>query len=50
MSNPRIYQESTFTINETVQLSDDSFGHLIRVLRLGCGDLVTLFNGTEAAQ
>lgn len=50
MSNPRIYQESIFTINETVQLSDDAFGHLIRVLRLSSGDLVTLFNGKEAAQ
>jgi 16S rRNA (uracil1498-N3)-methyltransferase len=50
MSNPRIYQASQLNLNETVKLSDDSFGHLIRVLRLSTGDLVTLFNGTEAAQ
>ncbi|GAA0823938.1 16S rRNA (uracil(1498)-N(3))-methyltransferase [Colwellia sp. D2M02] len=50
MSNPRIYQADPFIINETVKLSDDAFGHLIRVLRLTTGDLVTLFNGREAAQ
>lgn len=50
MSNPRIYQASTFTLHETVKLSDDAFGHLIRVLRLKSGDGVTLFDGQEAAQ
>jgi 16S rRNA (uracil1498-N3)-methyltransferase len=50
MSNPRIYQATPFNLNEAVKLSDDAFGHLIRVLRLTSGDLVTLFNGTEAAQ
>jgi 16S rRNA (uracil1498-N3)-methyltransferase len=50
MSNPRIYQASQLNLNETVKLSDDAFGHLIRVLRLTTGDLITLFNGEEAAQ
>ena len=50
MSNPRIYQKSTFTLNQTVKLSDDAFGHLIRVLRLRAGDPVSLFNGEEAYQ
>jgi len=50
MSNPRIYQQSSFTLHETVKLSDDAFGHLIRVLRLKTGDEVTLFNGQENVQ
>ncbi len=50
MSNPRIYQNTEFKINETVQLSDDAFGHVIRVLRLKVGDEVTFFNGNEPYQ
>ena len=50
MSNPRIYQASIYTLHETVKLSDDAFGHLIRVLRLKEGDEVILFNGEEAFQ
>jgi 16S rRNA (uracil1498-N3)-methyltransferase len=50
MANPRIYQASIYTLHETVKLSDDSFGHLIRVLRLKEGDEVVLFNGEEAFQ
>ena len=50
MRNPRIYQNSTFVLNETVKLSDDAFGHIVRVLRLTTGDVVTLFNGAEAFQ
>jgi 16S rRNA (uracil1498-N3)-methyltransferase len=50
MANPRIYQASIFTLHETVKLSDDAFGHLIRVLRLKEGDEVVLFNGEEAFQ
>ena len=50
MSNPRIYQASIYTLHETVKLSDDAFGHLIRVLRLKEGDQVILFNGEEAFQ
>ncbi len=47
MSNPRIYQNSPLNVGETVQLSDDAFGHLIRVLRLTNNAQVTLFNGQE---
>jgi 16S rRNA (uracil1498-N3)-methyltransferase len=50
MSNPRIYQASIFTLHDSVKLSDDAFGHLIRVLRLKEGDQVVLFNGEEAFQ
>jgi len=50
MSNPRIYQKSAFILHQTVKLSDDAFGHLVRVLRLKAGDEVTFFNGEEAVQ
>lgn len=50
MSNPRIYQQSHFSVNDTVKLSDDAFGHIVRVLRLGNEDSITLFNGTELKQ
>lgn len=50
MRNPRIFQQSKFTLNETVPLSDDAFGHVVRVLRLKEGDTITLFNGEEAFQ
>ncbi len=47
MRNPRIYLEQTFTVGDLVALSDDAFGHVVRVLRLTDGDVITLFNGTE---
>jgi 16S rRNA (uracil1498-N3)-methyltransferase len=50
MRNPRIYQQSQLNVNENVKLSDDAFGHIIRVLRLKQGDLITLFNGNESYQ
>lgn len=50
MRNPRIYQPSQFSLNETVTLSDDAFGHVVRVLRLKDGDTITLFNGDEPFQ
>ena len=50
MRNPRIYQPSQFSLNETVPLSDDAFGHVVRVLRLKEGDSITLFNGFDAFQ
>lgn len=50
MRNPRIYQQSQFTLNTTVSLSDDSFGHVVRVLRLKEGDNITLFNGEENSE
>ncbi len=50
MRNPRIFQQSQFSLNETVTLSDDAFGHVVRVLRLKKGDTITLFNGDEAFQ
>ena len=42
MRNPRIYQQSQFTINDSVNLSEDAFGHVVRVLRLKEGDAITL--------
>lgn len=50
MANPRIYQRSSFKLNETFSLSEDAFGHLVRVLRLKSGDEVTFFNGEEAKE
>lgn len=50
MSKTRIYQNSEFILNESVKLSDDAFGHIVRVLRLVEGDIISLFNGNEACQ
>lgn len=50
MPKTRIYQNSKFTLHETLKLSDDAFGHIIRVLRLVEGDTIALFNGIEAMQ
>ncbi len=47
MSKTRIYQNTEFIVNNTVKLSDDAFGHMVRVLRLSEGDIVTLFNGHQ---
>jgi len=45
MRNPRIYIDQALTVDTTIQLSDDAFGHVVRVLRLTDGDEITLFNG-----
>ncbi|GLX77028.1 ribosomal RNA small subunit methyltransferase E [Thalassotalea insulae] len=45
MRNPRIYQDQSWQIGDTITLNDDAFGHTIRVLRLNDGDTITLFNG-----
>jgi 16S rRNA (uracil1498-N3)-methyltransferase len=45
MRNPRIYQNQHFTVGQIQPLSDDAFGHTVRVLRLKEDDLITLFNG-----
>jgi len=50
MPKTRIYQNSEYILNETLKLSDDAFGHIVRVLRLTEGDKLTLFNGYENAQ
>jgi len=50
MSNPRIYQNTPFTLNEKVALDSEAFGHLVRVLRLKENDLLTVFNGLEPYQ
>jgi len=50
MSNPRIYQKSNFVVGENITLSDNAFGHVVRVLRLAKGDTLTLFSGNEAFQ
>ena len=50
MPKTRIYQNSEFILNKTIKLSDDAFGHIVRVLRLAEGDLIALFNGNEAVQ
>ena len=50
MRIPRIYQNSELNLHDTVKLSDDAFGHVVRVLRLSAGDTVILFNGKESTQ
>ena len=45
MRNPRIYQNQSIAVGETIALSEDAFGHTIRVLRLKDGDAITVFNG-----
>lgn len=45
MRNPRIYIDQALTVDTTIQLSDDAFGHVVRVLRLTDGDAITIFNG-----
>ena len=45
MSNPRIYQNQSLSVGDTITLSDDAFGHAIRVLRLKNDDQLILFNG-----
>lgn len=45
MSSPRIYQDDTFSVGESIQLQEDAFGHVVRVLRLKSGDEIRLFNG-----
>lgn len=45
MKNPRIYLDQPIVVGENTPLSDDAFGHVIRVLRLKQGDNLTLFNG-----
>ncbi|WP_371188373.1 16S rRNA (uracil(1498)-N(3))-methyltransferase [Thalassotalea maritima] len=45
MSNARFYQAGDYTVGQTITLSDDVFGHVIRVLRLKQGDTIYLFNG-----
>ena len=50
MRNPRIYQAQVFDVGQTQPLSDDAFGHTVRVLRLKEGDDITLFNGIAEQQ
>ena len=50
MPKTRIYLNSELVLNETVKLSDDAFGHIVRVLRLTDGDQVAIFNGKDPYQ
>lgn len=50
MCKTRIYQDSEFILQTKVQLSEDAFGHIVRVLRLSEGDSIAIFNGKEAIQ
>lgn len=45
MRVPRIYQQSTFTVGQSVSLDDEAAGHVGRVLRMTSGEQVSLFNG-----
>lgn len=45
MSNPRIFQAEALSVGTKITLSDEAFGHTVRVLRLKIDDNITLFNG-----
>ncbi len=45
MRIPRIYHEGELRLNKPVALSGSAATHLVRVLRLGSDDPITLFNG-----
>lgn len=46
MRNPRIYLNQSLAVDTNIQLSDEAFGHVVRVLRLNQGDAITLFDGS----
>ncbi|RJG40014.1 16S rRNA (uracil(1498)-N(3))-methyltransferase [Motilimonas pumila] len=48
MRVPRIYEPQALTVGATIELNADAAGHVGRVLRLGPGDAVILFNGDNA--
>jgi len=48
MSNPRVYQNTEFSVGQVYALNDDTFGHTVRVLRLKEGDAITVFNGLNS--
>ncbi|RZM84731.1 16S rRNA (uracil(1498)-N(3))-methyltransferase [Pseudoalteromonas rubra] len=45
MRIPHIYQPSDLVIGDAIDLGDDAAGHVARVLRMGEGDKLSLFNG-----
>ncbi|SFB81051.1 16S rRNA (uracil(1498)-N(3))-methyltransferase [Pseudoalteromonas denitrificans] len=45
MRIPHIYQSSEISLHETLALCSDAAGHITRVLRMGIGDKISLFNG-----
>jgi 16S rRNA (uracil1498-N3)-methyltransferase len=45
MRVPHIYQTGEISLNQTVDLCPDAAGHITRVLRMGLGEQVSLFNG-----
>lgn len=45
MRIPHIYQPGEINLNQTLALLPDAAGHITRVLRMGIGEQVCLFNG-----
>ena len=45
MRIPHIYQPGQINLNQTLELCSDAAGHITRVLRMGMGDKISLFNG-----
>ncbi|WP_392565199.1 16S rRNA (uracil(1498)-N(3))-methyltransferase [Utexia brackfieldae] len=43
----RIFHTSTITENSQLTLDDEAFNHVVRVLRMKEGDILTLFDGTN---
>ncbi|GLX85180.1 ribosomal RNA small subunit methyltransferase E [Thalassotalea loyana] len=47
MTNPRIYQDTPFALEQEFELDDNAFGHAVRVLRHKEGDPLRFFNGQD---
>lgn len=45
MRIPRFYQAETFTVGDTVALSEENFRHAIKVMRLNVDETIIVFNG-----
>ena len=47
MRKPRIYHPELLTVGQQVALSDDAANHVGRVLRMGAGQALQLFDGSN---
>ena len=47
MRKPRIYHPELLTVGQQVALSDDAANHVGRVLRMGAGQPLQLFDGSN---
>ena len=47
MRKPRIYHPESLTVGQEIALSDDAANHVGRVLRMGSGQALELFDGSN---